>query len=339
MKKRIDWIDSVKGFAIVCVVFGHVITSFLEATYFQKFHPILHLMRNSVYIFHMGLFFAISGMSFYISYQKDKISDGKKRWLCSLTNLALVYSIWSIIIGVLKLIMSRWVSSPVTIDRILYFWVIPIGPLWYLYVLMAFYLIFYLIPVNKDSWLVFLFLLLVSMVSYKIECIDWIKRLMCNAVFFFLGEMYTRFDGGVFNSRYIIGLSGIATIALCFLFRRETYLDEIPFISTIITLGIVLIILYVFRKYHKLSNNRFLVYLGRKSLVIYLMHFTITTGSRTFFYKVGIDNIVLCLVISFLFGITIPLLIAEILNRMGCYNGIFRPFYAIRSCASNKCRK
>lgn len=54
-KKRIIWIDSIRGVLIILVVLGHAIQSSLRDACFQN-----HLW-NLIYSFHMPAFMAISG--------------------------------------------------------------------------------------------------------------------------------------------------------------------------------------------------------------------------------------------------------------------------------------
>ena len=48
MKKRIAWIDFLKGIMIVCVIIGHT-------------YPVDSIIRNIIFSFHMPLYFVLSG--------------------------------------------------------------------------------------------------------------------------------------------------------------------------------------------------------------------------------------------------------------------------------------
>ena len=60
-KKRIDWIDTCKGIAIMLVILGHCITR-MGSTGIEG---IINLL---IYSFHMPLFFFISGMNMKLEY-------------------------------------------------------------------------------------------------------------------------------------------------------------------------------------------------------------------------------------------------------------------------------
>lgn len=53
--KRLQYVDFLKGFAILCVVVGHI----------AAFNPKCDLLIDFVYSFHMPLFFFISGFLFH----------------------------------------------------------------------------------------------------------------------------------------------------------------------------------------------------------------------------------------------------------------------------------
>ena len=72
-KERVQWIDALKGFAIISVVLGHAILAYLYSGEIPE-NPkmLLAVVRNFLYAFHMPLFFMISGYVFEIAYiEKD----------------------------------------------------------------------------------------------------------------------------------------------------------------------------------------------------------------------------------------------------------------------------
>lgn len=67
MISRIEWIDALKGFAIFTVVLGHCITDALSSNTFPVYHDFLTAFKDFIYIFHMPLFFTISGYLFFLT--------------------------------------------------------------------------------------------------------------------------------------------------------------------------------------------------------------------------------------------------------------------------------
>ena len=67
---RIEWLDSLKGFAIFLVVVGHVVLGYLRAGIFPEYQWSLQLTHDLIYSFHMPLFFLISGFLYKLTWSK-----------------------------------------------------------------------------------------------------------------------------------------------------------------------------------------------------------------------------------------------------------------------------
>ena len=72
VKKRIYWIDALKGFATILVVLGHVFDGYLNAGLFENNREFLAYGFKIIYGFHMPLFFIVSGYVFQMAYIKDE---------------------------------------------------------------------------------------------------------------------------------------------------------------------------------------------------------------------------------------------------------------------------
>ena len=82
-KKRVPYVDCMKGFATILVVIGHVFDGYLHAGLFMENRDIMSGGYNIIYAFHMALFFMISGFVFvkaYIKEGKAKPSVKKQIW-------------------------------------------------------------------------------------------------------------------------------------------------------------------------------------------------------------------------------------------------------------------
>ena len=62
--KRIEWIDSARGIAILLVVIGHVLGGYTGNYGLPQYQRIINLLVDIIYSFHMPLFFMISGYVF-----------------------------------------------------------------------------------------------------------------------------------------------------------------------------------------------------------------------------------------------------------------------------------
>ena len=62
--KRIEWIDFGKGFTIFLVVIGHVLLGLYQSNRFVDTNDFILFLTQSVYIFHIPVFFTLSGFLF-----------------------------------------------------------------------------------------------------------------------------------------------------------------------------------------------------------------------------------------------------------------------------------
>ena len=58
---RERWLDSLKGFGILLVIFGHVLSGYLDAWTFPRAYYSFYYVRTWIYSFHMPLFFLAAG--------------------------------------------------------------------------------------------------------------------------------------------------------------------------------------------------------------------------------------------------------------------------------------
>lgn len=145
MQHRIDWIDALKGFAILTVVIGHCITDSLSSQTFPEYAVLLQMMYDAIYSFHMPLFFMISGYVFYLT-------KSYRKWKTKVLDFSIVYVIWSTLMWFSKYMMSGDVNHPVTIIDLVSIVYKPIMVYWYLYVLIILYAIVSCLRWERVSW-------------------------------------------------------------------------------------------------------------------------------------------------------------------------------------------
>lgn len=150
MKSRNQYLDIVKGFAIILVVLGHSIQygSKFQQTFFQN------SLYALIYSFHMPLFMLVSGYLFFFSIQKYTTTDLiKTRFSRLLVPIFLWNTIW--------LFVTFNVTSQLSLSTILlsYF-----NALWFLWSLFLFSIIVLCIHnLCKDKILIYLLLCLIAL--------------------------------------------------------------------------------------------------------------------------------------------------------------------------------
>lgn len=73
--KRIEWLDALKGVAIIAVVFGHSLLGYTENNAFGEYNDFFFQLKDWIYIWHMPFFMCLSGFSFSLAYYRDNKVD------------------------------------------------------------------------------------------------------------------------------------------------------------------------------------------------------------------------------------------------------------------------
>lgn len=218
MQHRIDWIDALKGFAILTVVIGHCITDSLSSQTFPEYAALLQMMCDAIYSFHMPLFFMISGYVFYLT-------KSYRKWKTKVLDFSIVYVIWSALMWFSKYMMNGDVNHPVTIIDLVSIVYKPIMIYWYLYVLIILYMIVSCLKWENVSWRLLGISAIVAIIVKTIQLDIGVINNIVYHMFYFLA-------GGVLLQTGLLQklklkpccfLKCIGFDELYFLFQRDSY--------------------------------------------------------------------------------------------------------------------
>ncbi len=322
--KRIFWIDALKGFAIISVVIGHALLGVEQANTYPEHHKIIIFFREWIYSWHMPLFMFLSGITFQMSCVKMFKPDWNKIRRNTL-NLGVLYIIFASALPVLKLLFSKYVNNKVDTGSVIGSILLPETLMWYLWVMIIYYLSFpFLIKNRNFSKVYFVVFLLISTISYYCYSINIIKSLCIKNVFycsvyFYCGVYFSELQKHITRKNLTI-FASCAGIFLVYKIIAAFYLsiDKIIFVISDQVNAFALIILCIgyFKKY-KDSNSK-MCYLGRNSLIIYLLHTYFVTAMRVISNKVlgesfWIVSLILCSVIPLLICVLISMMSEKII--------------------------
>ena len=330
---RITYIDTLKGLAIILVILGHIANGYMWDEGVNKAYFYVY---NIIYSFHMPLFILLSGFTFYTAYcKKNSVQIG--RIGKQILNLSILYVFWSLVLGVFKMIFSSMVNNPITAINLLMIPVKPIQLYWYLFILIVFYAIFgFLLKKRISMWLILVLTLCLSIASFWIPplLIFDVKRLLYYSFFFALGIKLSSNNGMLFSANrdrqttlqtILVAVLFVLAVIFCVVFwRRDSFLNN-HFFALFIGLGLSLGIFQLFRDLNWIGNSRFLSWVGRQSLEIYLLHTFILSAFRNAFQKIGLNSPLIVIVLSLLAGLFIPLAISFICKKLKIYNIFFAP--------------
>lgn len=272
MKQRIEYIDNIKGFAILLVVMGHVI-----ANWFTDWSLLLKndtdnqlVVWKLIYAFHMPLFMFCSGLFQPILTKESTFKD------------------------ILRIITKRFkvLIIPYFITGCL-LWFITGRPsfYWYLLILFEFTVLTLIVTwlvnkVTKDNLIEGLvligLLLLFHIINTRLKEYERLPLLdigHLNLFFYFIiGYIIAKYKVlDIILKNWLYSLSIVVFIVLFVSFSIYDY--KIPYggfiINKIMPLSAIYAVFYFFKTYYDNSNiiYRFFNYLGKYSLEIYILHF------------------------------------------------------------------
>ncbi|MEG1255518.1 acyltransferase family protein [Clostridium sp.] len=275
-KKRIEWIDILKGIGIILVVIGHANFKFAGSTgtmFIQKY----------IYSFHMPLFFFLSGYLFV----KEKHPNFKKFIKTKIKTLLIPYFFFSILS-----VLVKFNGFKTIIVQILYLGnkVVWNEPLWFLVCLFVVEIIFYFISQVKSKAKTLFILLIFGIVGYSLYFIKdyvvlpWSIGVSFTAIVFYgFGNLIRGTDIGskitspnrriliiCFATNLVIGgiLNSIASM-------YETTYGKIFYFYIAAFTGVIAYIQIA--QYIKKNNKitKVLEYFGKNSIVVLCTHYLV----------------------------------------------------------------
>lgn len=160
MKKRIEWIDMLKGWGMLLVMFAHA--------------PLPNELRAYIYTFHLPLFFFISGYLFNIKKYNNSI---KELLNSKFKSLLVPYSIFSFVNYLFWITFRKFAnhgSSNILKPLVGIFvgirgteWTLSNGTLWFVLALfVAEIILYYVVEKMKTNKLIFISLIIFSIIGY-----------------------------------------------------------------------------------------------------------------------------------------------------------------------------
>lgn len=278
MKKRILFIDELRGFAILLVVMGHV----LENNGYRSF------LYNFIYSFHMPLFFCISGFVTMYACNITRESSFNEYvvflWRKFLS-IMLPCIVWSLIVNTLFFSNSFSQDRLVKAFRVQF---IDNGGYWFLPCLFNLILLFSLWKFFTDRWnkkkKVTIDVLFLSMIwggVILLSPINYVRSVCSYFVPFFVGVMMCRY-----STLYRMMVESRCCYAIClFLFcliagyYGNVYYDGFLVKIIRLTTGVLALPLFFYLFSHckfKSFVEKSFTLLGNYTLIVYLLHFRFT---------------------------------------------------------------
>lgn len=269
--KRIEYLDAMKGFAIILMIMGHVIAwnygDFKEIVVLTEVQPTNvkwgGVIWQLIYSFHMALFFMISGFLSYKDSGVDKVGNFVMKkvkrllvpwvftfgiiffargsmgywFLLSLFEIALIGYVF------LKL-LQQFKSHSIIIDALL-----AVSFYWALRFISGVCIYDVRLDIFTNYWLPFCF----GIIMHKY---NWLNKMCCNNELFFTANLLVFAIS--FTSRYV---------------QSSLFWEEINrFSSYYLAISGCLIIWHIFANIKNEMGLKWLSILGKKTMPIYILH-------------------------------------------------------------------
>lgn len=318
-------IETLRGFAIVFMVAGHIIGGNLtgmkvaENSVWRYFYFTLEYLR-------MPFFTVISGYVYSLRPAGNsnifKFLRGKSR--------RLILPLFTV--GTLHFLMQHFVPGTNVKLPIADLWKIYIFPYEHFWFLQSIFLIFIFIGIIDQlkqmdtfrNWLIILIaVILIRQFTPPLESdLFSVNRFLNLLPFFVLGcgiERYKDF----FNSRLLIRIL-IVVFILCMILQQYTWFAGITLdLTQEKVLGIIEACAGITFVFFIRKNITLMSKIGYYAFGIYLFHVLGTAGSRIFLMKLGVAHHYILFIFGLIFGLGIPILIELVFERVWILKRVF----------------
>ena len=328
-RMRIDWVDYAKGFCIILVVMMH---STLRMGDTMNGTGWMHYVVEFARPFRMPDFFLISGLFLANVIDRDwRLFLDRK-----VVHFFYFYVLWVLIQFAFKtpFYLAEGESSLFILSQYLMTFVQPFGTLWFIYLLPVFFVITKLLR-NQPWYVLIAVAAFMEIVHVKTGWIT-VDELGGRYFYFVSGYLFAphifRFASWAMKN---VGISMLALIGWGMINGVLVFsgFSQLPFVSLLLgSLGACAVVL-ASSLLSKINMMKFLRYLGKNSIVIYL----------AFFFPMGVFRLLLArywpeldigtmsLIVTF-FGVLVPVIMFKTVQIIGLGHFLFnRPKWAYLS--------
>lgn len=334
---HLEWIDVLKGIGIILVIIGHSIRDGMRTNMF------FNNIYCFIYLFHMPLFFIISGYLLEKSIEKEQNIDGlinKK-----IITLLIPFIVYSFIIyfcfSLTKFIqiIPKNLVQYYSIKEYLLLCLLGKNPyafhLWYIYVLFLIEICIILCSkmfsaISQKYLLVYelicstiLYLIASYIFPSGIEVVNMTLNLfMKQFVYLVVGQCiyYFKLDNKIKNIHFYGFFAGM--ILICYTLEKDYFFYKTRTVfnyNSILMLCVIIFVMWLINISKLIRKNRVLAFLGKNSFLLYLLHqpFCCAFVGEVAYTMLKFPAII-CILICIICSIFFPIIFKKIiyLNRI-----------------------
>ena len=260
--------DFLKGIAIILVILGHSFSfTGFDLLDKEKYFGCYYTF-NTIYSFHMPLFFIVAG---FFSNKKYEI---KSFYISKIKRLLIPYIFINIVDCIPRHLFSNFVNnSSNSLIRIIFYSGVAT---WFIYTLFMIFLIYPFLEkrvFKKDKCYLFLiFLIITNILNFSVLNVNifTLNKIIFYLMYFYSGYILKNYyvklkENKIFNNVYLIIILAIFFILFGYKYS-ENKLSEVfyPFIGFFLTLKLSIFLA-------RYNNFKFLIFCGKNSLIFYLL--------------------------------------------------------------------
>lgn len=319
IKSREIWIDNVKVIACILVVVGHFTAGLAGIV---PRNSVYYWFHQTIYYFHVPLFFICSGYLYQRNSKIDTICAWKNSIIKKLFALGVPYFTFSIATWIMKKLFQGVVNNEARglIDTLFFH---PEAPYWYLYMLFVCFLVTPTMKKSVHMYILILFALIIKLLNISLLQSDIyvINTFMHCYIWFALGILTKYLNlSEIWNKKRAVtaaigcGIAVIFILSSIYVYRVGIENDGIYFILGVAGCTATILIISCIFKSRK--QNRFFALFTKYLMPIYLMHTIFAAGVRGGLLKIGINNGAVHIILGLVASFVLPAITSEIMRHI-----------------------
>lgn len=275
-KNRVDYIDIMKGIAIILVVLGHEIDYYNESYEIPLF---LQNIKSIIAIVHMPVFFFCAGI-FADKAVRYSFSHNVVKKTC---RLMVPYFMWIFFLTLANALFAPILGTSANWQRLIESPIKPFGQFWFLYVLFIIEIIYcgfiILIKNNVKRYILFLLISVVFSYFHLVHQPFELNNIEHYMLFFAIGILFGTYCINIDIVKvYIISIVSVIILSIVNVILTSDAIRESAYNLT--GIACVMLIALSIRNISFVGNG--LSHIGKQTLEIYLLHPFINIFVRLF---------------------------------------------------------
>lgn len=312
---RVGWVDLAKGIGIILIVIGHANRS-IDRSPLLEWTDALRLIDYVLYSFHVPLFFFLAGVSAGLA--RRGLNNAVQSLILG---VVFPYVVWSVIWIVSKSSLpTEVVNQPLEFSALLRIFVMPVDHFWFLYHLALIRILWLAADFSRSERGPMVLLGMLAAATFVSGALgdEWafMAHFFENAVFFGIGLAVMRRTAITLPSAAWSGVIATFVFVVLLVVSRDAHSMVLNFLTSIAgVLAVVCATIYICQD----STNQtwdMLRWIGRASLVIFLLHVFAIGVVRFLLSKTGMLSNMSLLIVGSVAGVILPLMAYVFVDRL-----------------------